>query len=75
MASIKKWLAENNFNFKAVEMNDGRKGLMVDTNYEGYYPTKETWTKQQAILNKVRKFKGLQAESRGYNTAVLITLN
>jgi hypothetical protein len=73
MKSIIKWLIENGFIFKKVMLVDGSNGLMVDTGYEGLYPTKECLNKQQAITAKVKRFKNLKVESRGYRTAILIT--
>ena len=72
MNNIAKWLIEKGFDFRTVTMCDGKRGLMVDTNYEGPHPTKECLEKQEAIMRKVKRMKSLSAESRGHYTAVLI---
>ena len=41
MSNFIKWLFENGFNFKKVTLTDGKPGIMIDTDYEGLYPTKE----------------------------------
>lgn len=73
MNRIIKWLDENGFAFRQVVMTDGKKGIIVDTDYDGLYPTRECLQLQQAITVKVKRFKSLKAEPRGYRTAVLIT--
>ena len=73
MNRIIKWLVENGFAFRQVVMTDGKPGIMVDTDYDGPYPTRECLQLQQAITVKVKRFKSLKAEPRGYCTAVLIT--
>ena len=73
MNRIIKWLDENGFAFRQVVMTDGKKGLMIDTDYDGLYPTRECIGKQQAIKAKARRFKNIKVESRGYYTAMLIT--
>jgi hypothetical protein len=73
MNRIIKWLDENGFAFRQVVMTDGKKGIMVDTDYDGLYPTRECLQLQQAITVKVKRFKSLKADPRGYRTAVLIT--
>jgi hypothetical protein len=75
MNSIKKWLQSNGFTFKEVMLTDGKSGIMVETDYEGLYPTKECIKKQRTIATKIRRYKNLKAETRGYHTAVLITAN
>lgn len=72
MNIIKKWLVKNGFNFKEITLTDGNFGLMVDTNYSGLYPTKETFTKINMIESKCKRFKKVITETRGYYTAVLI---
>jgi hypothetical protein len=73
MNSIKKWLQNNGFTFKEVMLTDGKSGIMVNTDYDGLYPTRECLQLQQAITVKVKRFKSLKADPRGYRTAVLIT--
>jgi hypothetical protein len=73
MNRIIKWLDENGFAFRQVVMTDGKKGIMVDTDYDGLYPTRECIGQQQAIRTKARRFKNIKVESRGYYTAMLIT--
>ncbi len=73
MNRITKWLSENDFTFREVRLTDGNTGIMVETDYEGLYPTRECLQLQQAITVKVKRFKSLKAEPRGYRTAVLIT--
>ena len=72
---ITKWLSENDFTFREVRLTDGNTGIMVETDYEGLYPTKECIKKQRTIATKIRRYKNLKAETRGYHTAVLITAN
>ncbi len=72
MDNIAKWLINQGFDFKTVTMNDGKKGIMVDTDYEGPYPTKECLEKQRTVMQKVRRMKSLRSEQRGHYTAVLI---
>lgn len=69
---IIKWLKDNGFTFEEVRMTDGKPALMVDTDYDGPYPTKETFRKQHEILKKVSRYKRLKTEPRGYCTAMLI---
>jgi hypothetical protein len=73
MKTLLTWLRQNNYNFKTVTMTDGRKGIMVDTNYNGEHPKPETWAAYTAISNKCKRL-GLQVEPRGYYTAMLITI-
>lgn len=73
MNSIKKWLQNNGFTFKEVMLTGGKSGIMVDTDYNGPYPTKECIGKQRIIKTKIRRFKNIKVESRGYCTAMLIT--
>ena len=73
MKRIAKWLEENNFKFEKVTMTSGTQGLMVDTNYTGYYPKKETYQAHDLIKNKCSRFKGIKTEPRGSYTGLLIT--
>lgn len=34
MQKLIKWLEENSLNFRLVTMSNGKKGIMIDTNYE-----------------------------------------
>lgn len=68
-----KWLHDNGFVFKTVHLTSGDTGIMVNTDYNGPYPTKECLHKQDTISKKVRRCKSLRAEQRGYYTAMLIT--
>ena len=70
MKSIMAWLYENGFKFKVYE--DG--AIMVDTNYTGYYPKKETYQAHDLISNKCRRFKNIKTEPRGSYTGLLITV-
>jgi hypothetical protein len=72
MKNLIKWLQENNFKFRLVTMSDGKNGVMIDTNYDGMYPTKETYTKHDIIKKKCSRLKGLITESRGFHTALLV---
>lgn len=72
MKNIKKWLKENNFTFEEIRLTDGTTGIMVDTNYEGLYPTRETFRKINMIENKCKRFKKITTKTRGHYTAVLI---
>ena len=51
MSNMIKWLSDNGFKFETVRMTNGTNGILVDTNYNGMYPTKETWTQQDTITN------------------------
>jgi len=76
MGNIKKWLKENEFEFKEIELVNSSGniiGIMVDTNYLGEYPTKETMNKINIISRKINRSKKLQCEVRGFYTGVLIT--
>ena len=73
MKNIKKWLLENNFKYRDITLTEGTVGLMVDTNYQGLYPTKESLNKIRLIENKCKRFKKIKTETRGHYTAVLIT--
>lgn len=46
-------------------------GIMVSHDYEGLYPTFETWTTFYRI-QKLARAAGFQSEERGYFTATLI---
>lgn len=72
MNSIKKWLQANGFNFREVMLTGDKPGLMVNTDYDGPYPTKECLQKQYTISAKVKRCRSLKAEARGYYTAILI---
>ena len=72
MNNIKKWLKNNEFSFREVTLADEKIGLMVDTNYIGLYPTKETLNKINMIESKCKRFKKIITETRGHYTAVLI---
>jgi len=73
MKGITKWLKDNNFDFKKIALTGGKAGIMVNTDYEGPYPTRECMEAQQAIEAKVRRYKGIKAEPRGYRSGMLIT--
>lgn len=72
MKTLINWLKENNFNFRNVTMTDGKNGIMIDTNYDGVNPSKETFNKHCTIKNKCNRLKGLITEQRGHYTALLV---
>ncbi len=55
--------------FTGTENN--RPGIMVSHNYEGTWPTPETWRAFYRI-QKLARAAGFQSEERGYFTATLI---
>jgi len=76
MNALTKWLNTNGYTFKAVTMagKESKKAIMIDTNYDGQYPPKETYAKHDAIKNRLKRLN-LSAEQRGFYTALLVTEN
>ena len=48
-----------------------RPAISIDTNYDGPYPTKETWAAHAAIERIVKRYQ-CESEPRGYWTAIYI---
>ena len=72
MKSIAKWLTQRGFAFRQVVVGS-KKGLMVDTNYDGMYPKAKTFDDHDMIRKRVSRYhKSLVTEPRGYYTAILI---
>jgi hypothetical protein len=71
--NIFKKLTNNNINCKIVKMCNGNDAIMCDTNYKGLYPTKETFELQNKIKKLIKRYN-VNIESRGYDTALLITI-
>lgn len=67
-----KALEEQGFEFKNITMTSGKNGVMVDTNYDGPYPPKETYEKIKDIENIVKRYKQYKTQTRGFYTAVLV---
>lgn len=59
--------------YKPGTMGDGTTVYIVDTNYMGPYPTRESAAKSAAAA-KIASARGLKWENRGYYTAVYIYL-
>ena len=74
MKNLINWLLAKGYRFRSVTMTDGCTGVMIDTNYDGAYPTKEVHQMHSEIIKKVSRLKGLRAESRGFDTAMLVTI-
>lgn len=72
MKNLISWLLAKGYQFRSVTMTDGCTGVMVDTNYDGAYPTKEVHQMHSEIKKKVSRLKDLKAESRGFDTAMLV---
>ena len=58
--------------YRPITMMDGRNGIMLDTNYSGQYPKKETWDKIYTIEQIMKRYKAYEYESRGCYTGILI---
>jgi hypothetical protein len=74
MKNLISWLLTKGYQFRPVTMTDGCVGIMIDTNYDGVYPPKEVYQMHGEIIKKVSRLKGLRAESRGFDTAMLVTI-
>jgi hypothetical protein len=72
MKNIELWLTENGFTFEKGVLEENKRYIMVDTNYEGMYAPKETYQKIAQIENKIKHFKSVKGESRGSRTGYLI---
>ena len=72
MKSIEKWLKENGLKYENITLTGGKPALMVDTNYIGLYPKKETFEKIDQIEKKIKRFKKLTCNACGFYTGVLI---
>lgn len=72
MKSIKKWLNENQLGFEEWTLTDESKAILVKTDYRGMYPTKESLNKIRKIESKVKRFKKLETQIRGFYQGVLI---
>lgn len=76
MNALTKWLHANGYNFKPVTMTgrESKKAIMIDTDYNGPYPSKETYIKHDEIKKRLKRLN-LIAEQRGFYTALLVTEN
>jgi len=76
MNALAKWLRANSYTFKPVTMTgkEAKKAIMIDTNYDGPYPSRETYSKHDAIKKRLKRLN-LTAEQRGFYTALLVTEN
>jgi hypothetical protein len=74
MKNLISWLLTKGYQFRTITMTDGRVGIMIDTDYDGAYPPKEVYRMHDEIIKKVSRLKGLRAESRGFYTAMLVTI-
>lgn len=70
--SIVKWLVAHGFQFKQHTSSESDIALMVSTDYDGLYPTREVLTAHEEIRKACMK-RGLKTEPRGYKTAILIS--
>lgn len=59
--------------YRPATMNDGTPVIIVDTNYPGPYPTRESAAKSAAAA-RIARARGLKWENRGFYTAVYIYL-
>ena len=59
--------------YRPATMGDGTPVFIVNTNYSGPYPTRESSAKSAAAA-KIASARGLKWENRGYYTAVYIYL-
>lgn len=60
--------------YKSVSISgneNSRRGIMVLHDYDGPYPTRESYEKHYAV-EKIATRNGCRSESRGHNTATLI---
>ena len=72
MEGLKKWLEENKLEFEEWTLTDESKAILVKTDYRGMYPTKESLSKISKVENKVKRFKRLETQIRGFYQGVLI---
>ena len=74
MKSIVKWLEGEGLNYSYFDFKDyNYQGVMVDTEYEGPYPSKETMQTIRKIEKKVDRSRNYLCETRGFYSGVLIT--
>lgn len=72
--TLKNKLAKAGFSVENIMLRNGEHtypALSVDTNYDGPYPTAETFRQHREIEKICGKW--FATESRGYHTAVYIT--
>ena len=76
LEQLKNYLEKNGFtvNKENLVFSTGKKPcIMVNTNYDGMYPSNETFDKIHFIENHCKKYyKELVVETRGFYTAVYI---
>lgn len=74
MNTFKKWLLQNSYNFKIVNLVNGNIAYIIDLTYEGLYPSKQVIASHTIIRTKAKKLK-LKYENAGYYNGALITCN
>ena len=72
MRAIKKWLQEDQLEFEEWTLTDESKAILVKTDYKGMYPPRESLNKIYKIENKIKRFKKLETQIRGFYQGVLI---
>lgn len=70
---LERALKRATLDYRPGTMGDGTPVYIVDTNYIGPYPTRESSAKSAAAA-KIASAQGLKWENRGYYTAVYIYL-
>lgn len=72
MKTLLSWLYANGYQYCTVTTTEGKRGVMISTDYEGAHPTKDILQLHDEIAKKCSRLK-LAHESRGHYTAVLVT--
>lgn len=69
--NLTKNLQSKGYDVRPVTMGDGRPAVMVSHDYDGPYPTRETWRIHEALTAYATR-NSFKSEGRGYYTATLI---
>lgn len=72
MIKVKNWLNKNNYTFKEITLTDGNAGIMVNTDYIGPHPTKDTYEQHRHIEKYITRHTSYKAQQRGHYTGLLI---
>ena len=71
MERLVTWLLDRRLEFRTVTTTEGKRGIMISTDYDGVHPNRETLELQHEIAKKCTRLK-LDYEMRGHYTAILV---